>query len=163
MSEELEDVSVNVLNDNWIKKYEEVERDYNIFYKEQIAYIQVVLSFVDREKRLTKIKTETIFFNEPNKLTDNELVNILSKHLSPHNKVLSMFVYNLNVSHEDITQNSLTTLFKVKTDDTTFLREITPKLNGKYGPIVFDDTIIFFQDLNSLHIVIQESDTTTHA
>ena len=140
---------VKKLDDDWIKKFEEEDKKYEDFYKENNYYINVHFIYIDDENNIEKIKQEKFFMNIPNYITREEIIYLLKKNTNVNGikySILSLLKYNITLEPEEILN------FSNSQEEYFFL---TPIKN--IDAIFFEKTISTFQDLNDLFFILRES------
>ena len=70
------------LDDDWIKKFENVDADYKDFYKDDLYYVNLTFIYVNRENEIEKIKHESFLLSNPNHILREEILQILKKSSS---------------------------------------------------------------------------------
>ena len=136
------------INLEWINNFEETDKLYADFYKENLYYINVKVIYIDRENNIDKIKQESILLSKPNYLTEEEVLQILKKNSIDNGKrysLLSILQYNYTLEPEEI-KNYLTQNYS---DD--YLKVIK-----NIDTIVFERTISMFHDLNDIILIFYE-------
>jgi len=141
---------VNVLDTNWISKYEEEEEDYNIFYMDTNKELKINILYIDSNKELKKIEEKNIQLSEENLIKKEDFINIINKYKINDNKkyrLISILLYNFILDNPEL-KNFL--------DDSNryeFLKKINILEDYKLS-----STISYFQELNNLYIVLLEED-----
>lgn len=142
------------LDDDWIKKFEDEDKKYEDFYKENNYYINVHFIYIDDESNIEKIKQEKFFMSVPNYITREEIIYLLKKNTNVNGikySILSLLKYNITLEPEEIlnfsnSQEGYFFLTPIKNIDTIF----------------FEKTISTFQDLNDLFFILTESPRKSH-
>ena len=143
------------LDDEWIKKFEEEDKKYEDFYKEDNYYINVHFIFINKENEIEKIKQEKFFLSVPNYIKREEIIFLLSKNSVINNKkfgITSLLKYNLILEPSEI-QKFLNETF---VDQPFFLTNVK-----NIDTLFFEKTISSFQDLNSLFFILYEKQKKT--
>ena len=141
-------IEYNELNDDWINNFEKTDKLYQDFYKDDLYYINLKFVYVNRCNEIEKIKMETFLMSSPNKISREEILQILKKSSIDENRrysLLSMLKYNITIEPDDIKN------FLVYPEERNFL--ITIK---NIDTIIFDKTISMLQDLNDLILIFYE-------
>jgi hypothetical protein len=140
------------LDTNWIDEFEKIDKQYEIFYKEDVSFVSLRYIYVDFSNEIQSIKEETVFLKSPNILSRDELIGIL-KHHSFLNRirytVMSILKYNIHVESKDV-QHFLTADRPI-----SYL-----SLIKNIDSIPFEKTIAMFQDMNEIIIVFNEKNTS---
>jgi hypothetical protein len=136
------------LDDKWITEYENTDKLYKDFYKDNIYYIQLTLIYVNKNNDIDKIKHNPFLLNTPNILSQEELIGILKQNSTLDNKsysLLSLLRYNIHLNPDDINH------FLKKNGYYDYL-SILKNINN----IHFEQTIHMFHDLNDIIIIFYE-------
>jgi hypothetical protein len=137
------------LDDKWIKSFEETDNLYKDFYKEGIRYISLCMIYINKDDKIIYIKQEPFFLSIINKISKEELINIIQKNIHYDNqrfKLFSLLKYNFILDVEDIKD------FLLDKHDENYLK-----------PIIFNhdieisNTIAMFQELNELYFIFKEN------
>ena len=153
---EINITNIDSLDDEWIKKFEEEDKKYEDFYKEDNYYVNLYFIYLNEENSVEKIKQEKFFMNTPNYITREEIVYLLKKNTIMDNinySIFSLLKYNMTLEPEDI-QSYLTS--QEYEDNSSFLKNIK-----NIDTIFFEKTISSFQDLNSLFFILREKQKVT--
>lgn len=139
------------LDDNWIIDFENKDKLYQDFYKDDNYFTNINFIYVNQENEIEKIISENFIMSTPNYITREEIIGILKKKSfnCENNKkytLLSLLKYNISLNVEDVT-----TFLKVKSYSDDFLISIK-----NIDTIKFDKTINMFQDLNDLFFIFYE-------
>ena len=145
--------NIDSLDDQWIKKFEEEDKKYEDFYKEDNYYVNLYFTYINQENNVEKIKQEKFFMNLPNYITKEEIVYLLKKNMIMDNtkySIFSLLKYNMTLEPEDI--QSYLNRQEEYNDNFSFLKTIK-----NIDTIFFEKTISSFQDLNSLFFILREN------
>jgi hypothetical protein len=139
------------LDDNWIIDFENKDKLYQDFYKDDNYFTNINFIYVNQENEIEKIISENFIMSTPNYITREEIIGILKKKSfnCENNKkytLLSLLKYNISLNVEDVT-----TFLKVNSYSDDFLISIK-----NIDTIKFDKTINMFQDLNDLFFIFYE-------
>ena len=147
--EEVEDIS---LDNNWIKEYEILDKEYETFYKEDVDFIRIHYVYVNSENDIEKIKEDKLHMLNSNYISRDELLGILKRNSIVDKKkytVLSIVKYNIDIEPVDVKEF----LFDKKTHkENPFLCPIK-----NIDAIPLNKTITMFHDLNDLFIIFYEN------
>ena len=143
----------NKLDDEWIKNFENTDKLYENFYKDDLYYINLKIFYVNRLNELEKIKIENFLMSQPNYVLREEILHIIKKSINDcdNNKqysLLSLLKYNITIDADDI-KNFLVNNREDK--EKPFLTVVK-----NIDTIKFDKTISMFQDLNDLILIFYE-------
>lgn len=160
MENQIKNTNIKQLDDDWIKKFEEEDKKYEDFYKEDNYYVNLHFIYINQEKSIEKIKQEKFFMNIPNYITREEILYILKKHIIMDNKKYSIFSllrYNITLNPEDI-QPYLNQFhdFQELKENQHFFTNVK-----NIDTIFFEKTISYFQDLNDLFFIMYEKQGKT--
>jgi hypothetical protein len=139
------------LDDNWIKNFENNDKLYKDFYKDNVYYINIHFIYVNKSNEIEKISNEQFLLSKPNILLHNELIKILKMYSIIENtrySLLSILRYNITISPDDVPHFVKINRDKWNTNYMSIIKNI--------DDIKFDKTINIFQDLNDLIILFYE-------
>ena len=142
------------LDDLWINEFESNDKPYNDLYKDNIFSININIFYINRNNNIEKVTVESFLLQKPNIISREEVIGIIKKKslMNGNNySLLSILKYNITLNPEDIQ------LF-LRTDNFDCYNDIFFKSLKNIDTIVFDNTIIAFQDLNTLFILFYEKD-----
>lgn len=138
-----------LLDDTWIRDFEETYNIYQDFYKTDLYYINLTFIYINRNNEIDKIKNEPFILNKPNVISSEDHLEILKKNLIDDNKrysLLSILKYNINLEPEEIKR-----FIKDGENNQTFL-----SLIKNINTITFEKSIHMFHDLNDLIFIFYE-------
>lgn len=135
------------LETDWIKNFEESERNYNIFYKSEVKKVKLYSIYVNPQCVIEKIKQQPINLNT-NILSKHELARLIKDQKNDENisyKLISLLSYNNTLEPENIKE----CIYKqIDQDFLTIHKNLTD--------IKFDNCIEMFQDLSCLFFIFYE-------
>lgn len=137
---------------NWIEEFEKIDNQYEIFYNEDVTFVQLRYIYIDRLNTIQTIKEEKIIIKKQNILSREELIGILKKNCFHNNTrytVLSILKYNLELNPIDI-KHFLTS------DECPNYLSIVKHIDD----ITLKKTITMFQDLNDIIILFYEKNSS---
>ena len=140
------------LNDDWIINFEETDKLYKDFYKDNIDYINVDFIYINDENEIEKIKQDSFLLSHQNSITRDELIGLLKKNSIDNDKrysLLSILKYNITLEADDIKNFLLT-------PDLSSYNERFLTINKHIETIFFEKTITMFQDLNNVYFIFYE-------
>jgi len=143
------DTENNVLNDDWINKFDKVDELYKDFYKDDVYYVDLKIVYVNRSNEIEKIKKTPFLMSSPNCISREEMLGILKKSALEDNRkysLLSILRYNILLEPYEIKNYLLDSC-----NDTNYLNIIK-----NIDTIYFGKTITMFQDLNDLILIFYE-------
>jgi hypothetical protein len=141
----------NTLDDNWIVDFENKDKLYQDFYKDDVYFTDINFIYINGNNEIEKIANETFIMSTPNYITREEIIGILKKkstdvETNKKYSVLSILKYNISLDVEEVP-----TFLKVKPYSDNFLVSVK-----NIDTIKFDKTINMFQDLNDLFFIFYE-------
>ena len=143
------DIENNELNDDWINKFDKMDKLYEDFYKDDLYYTNLKFIYINRNNEIEKINQESFLMTTPNKILREEILQILKKSLIDNNRkysLLSILKYNVTLDVDDI-KNYL--LYSNENKDfLTIVKHI--------DEITYEKTISMLQDLNDLIFLFYE-------
>lgn len=142
------EIEYNNLDDDWINNFDNSDKLYKDFYKDDLYYINLRVLYVNRENEIDKIKQESLLMTKSNTILYDEILEILKKNSMDNDKrytLISMLKYNINLDSDEI-QNYLQ-----NNKNPSYLSIIK-----NIGSIVFEKSISMFHDLNDLILVFYE-------
>lgn len=140
------------LNDDWIINFEETDKLYKDFYKDNIDYINVDFIYINDDNEIEKIKQDSFLLSQQNYITRDELIGLLKKNSIDNDKrysLLSILKYNITLEADDIKNFLLT-------PDLSSYNERFLTINKHIDTIFFEKTITMFQDLNNVYFIFYE-------
>jgi hypothetical protein len=140
------------LNDDWIINFEETDKLYKDFYKDNIDYINVDFIYINDDNEIEKIKQDSFLLSQQNYITRDELIGLLKKNSIDNDKrysLLSILKYNITLEADDIKNFLLT-------PDLSLYNERFLTINKHIDTIFFEKTITMFQDLNNVYFIFYE-------
>ena len=143
------DIENDKLNDDWINKFDNMDKLYEDFYKDDLYYTNLKFIYINRNNEIEKINQESFLMTTPNKILREEILQILKKSLIDNNRkysLLSILKYNVTLDVDDI-KNYL--LYSNENKDfLTIVKHI--------DEITYEKTISMLQDLNDLIFLFYE-------
>lgn len=139
------------LNDDWINNFENSDRLYQDFYKDNLYFINLKFIYLNRTNEIERIKAETFLMSRPNFISREEILEILKTTSFNNDRrytLLSILKYNILLDTDDV-KNFL--LSNKERNYLTIIKNI--------DSITFDKTISMFQDLNELIFIFFEKST----
>jgi hypothetical protein len=143
------------LNDDWINNFENIDKLYQDFYKDNLYYTNIHYVYINKSNEIDKIKNESFLMSIPNFITREEIIKILKTNCtidgSKRYSLLYILKYNISLDVEEVT-NFLncekSDFYNYNTEFLTTVKNI--------DAIHFEKTINMFQDLNDLFFIFQE-------
>ena len=146
--DDAQDYEIEELDTGWINKFEEMDKEYNSFYREELSFIRINYIYVNRENEITNISEETCLFKTPGILSKEELIGLIKRNTiynSIKYSLLSLVKYNIDFEPINLK------LFIRSTDKnigSKFLESLT-----NIDSIRFNPSISLFHDINNLFII----------
>lgn len=152
--EDFELEKLDDIEDEWINKIYEEERELDKYYKNDIFFVCLNCVYVDIYKNILKIKKENVKVNN-NLLSKKDVLNIIKKNKKLCNKefkIFSICKYNFNIDIEDINKYNTD-----NTDNEEFFQSFK-----SIKDIYWQKTIPMFERLNCLYLFfIEKSNNQT--
>ena len=147
----------NELDTNWIHEYEQTEKPYNRFYLEDITQIKIMTIYVDNNNEIENIKEEELPLREPNKISREEIIQILKRNCIKSDKkynIMTLLKYNIELEPVEVRSyilNRENSKYK-EYDEDPYLYVIKD-----VDEIHLNRSISMFQDLNTIIIIFYEN------
>ena len=144
------------MDTSWIKNYEDLESNYDIFYKENISNIKIYIFYINNKNVLQKIKKDNLLLEDNGILKKEYIFSLIKKYEVDSNneinnknkyKLFSLLKYNITLNPENIgnfIDNS-------QSEEYNYLNPLTTIEDIKYK-----ESISIFQDLNGLYLIFTE-------
>jgi hypothetical protein len=146
-----EDNDIAELDTTWITNFEEMEKDYNNYYTEDLSFIRVNYIYVNKNSEIINISEEKYLFKKPGILYKEELIGLIKRH-TVHNSIkyslLSLLKFNI-----DFEPIHLKTF--IRTTDKNVGKQFLQSLTN-IDNIVFEKSITLFHDINNLYIIFMD-------
>jgi len=142
------EIEYNKLDDEWIKNFDNNDRLYQDFYKDDLYYVNLRVIYINRDNEIEKLKQESFLLSNPNYISNEEIVEILKKNSIDNDKrysLLSILRYNITLEPDEVKHYLLTGENK---DYLSVIKNIEA--------IQFNKTINMFHDLNDLILIFYE-------
>ena len=146
-------VEYNKLNDDWINNFENTDKLYQDFYKDNLYYINLQYIYINRSNEIDKIKSESFLMSKPNYILREEIIGILKRNSFSNQKnykLLSILKYNITLDSDELTNF----LINNTTQNNDYLLSVK-----HIDTIKFENSINMFQDLNELFFIFYEKST----
>lgn len=152
------DYEFEELDTTWISEFEELDKDFNSYYKEDLSFIPINYIYVNTKNEIVNISEENFLFKKPGMLSKEELIGLIKRN-SINNAIkyslLSLLKYNIDFEPINLK---------------TFLRSNDKNIGKKYlnsitniDNIFFEKSISLFHDLNNLFIIFIEKERESNA
>lgn len=139
---------------SWINEFEKMER----YYKCPLETIKVNYLYIGEKGEIETISQDSLTIKE-NKISQEELIYIIKqkqKRNYIYYKLHSIFKYNISCESEDIinyiSQIDINEGIESIDNKDTLFKDCLKQIHN-LNTIFFDDTIKYFQNLNSLYIL----------
>jgi len=142
------DLEYNNLDDDWINKFDNTDKLYKDFYKDDLYYINLRVIYINRENEIEKLKQESFLMSKSNYITHEEIIEILKKNSIDNQKkytLLSILKYNIILEPDDV---KLYLNNRIDEEYLTIMKNI--------DAVVFNKSINMFHDLNDLILIFYE-------
>ena len=130
----------DILDTDWITKFENIDKSYNIFYLDDVNSIKVKCVYINKENEIEKMKQENMVLAKPNYLSREEVMGIIKHNIQGRYGLLSILKYNINLDPAQV--KSFVTSRQYEETFLTTIKNI--------DAITWDMTISMFQDLNEV-------------
>jgi len=134
-----------VLDESWIKEFEETDKLYEKYYLDDLYNVKINFVYVDALKNIIKVKEETYLMKKLNWILKEELTGILKKNSEYNNEkytIQSILKYNIDIEPNDIYN------FLKKNLNRNFLSTV-----NHIDDVFFHKSISLFQDMNALYFI----------
>jgi hypothetical protein len=141
-------IDTQKLNDDWITKFEETDRLYQDFYKDNLYYTNLYIIYINKNNDIEKIKQEMFLMSSPNTISKEEVIGILKRYSNDNDRIynlLTMLKYNITLEADEVKH------FLMNKDSRTYLTVIK-----NIDDIVFEKSISMLHDLNDLYFLFCE-------
>lgn len=145
------EVEFQNLDDDWIHSFENADKLYKDFYKEDLYYVNLRVIYVNRNNEIEKLKQESLLLQKPNHILREQILEILKKHSIDNNKrytLISILRYNLTLEPDEINH------YLTNGENNDYLSVIK-----HIDAIEFDKSINMFHDLNDIIFLFYEKST----
>jgi hypothetical protein len=141
-------IDTQKLNDDWITKFEETDRLYQDFYKDNLYYTNLYIIYINKNNDIEKIKQEMFLMSSPNIISKEEVIGILKRHSNDNDRIynlLTILKYNITLEADEVKH------FLTNKDSRTYLTVVK-----NIDDIVFEKSISMLHDLNDLYFLFCE-------
>lgn len=135
------------LETDWIRKFDESEQNYNIFYKSEVKKVKLYSVYVNPQCVIEKIKQNPINLNT-NILTKQKLARLIKGQKNDENisyKLISLLSYNNTLEPENIKECICNQI------DQDYLT-----IHKNLADIKFENSIEMLQDLSCIFFIFYE-------
>lgn len=140
-------MSSEPFDSSWIDAFEELEKDYQRFYKEPVETINLFFVYVNKLNNVENVIQDKLLLDDSkiNKLTLLDIIRTNNVKNDIKYKLISMLKYNITLNPEDIKP------FVFDEIEETYLESIST-----IDDLHFDETITILNDLNCLYFIFYE-------
>jgi hypothetical protein len=142
------DLEYNNLDDDWINNFENTDKLYKDFYKDDLYYVNLRVVYINRENEIDKLKQESFLMSKPNHITREEILEMLKKNSVDNDKrysLLSILKYNIILEPNDVK-------FYLNDKNTQEYLSVIKNIDE----VAFNKSINMFHDLNDLILIFYE-------
>jgi hypothetical protein len=136
-------------DDEWINKYENEEKKYEVFYPEEVKYLKVNCLYI-KKNELEKITEKEINLSKGNKIKKEELIKLIRENDNIDKtkyKLISILIYNFNLENNELKN------FLKESQEFELLTNL--KNIDDYS---LESTINYFKKLNNLYIIFNATE-----
>lgn len=141
----------NELDDQWMKEFENLDKEYSDLYNNDISFINIHFIYINSDNNIEKIQEKKFIMSKPNYIGRDELLGLIKRNFIQNNIsyfLLSILKYNFNLQPQFITS------YLKRKDSTCLMDFLTPIKN--IDTIKFEKTISMFQDINDLFFLFYQ-------
>ena len=120
---------------------------YELYYSGSINTIQINCVYINANRSIVKSEKSLYLLKNENMITKDEIINIIKRQRSNHT-IFSILKYNFDLDPTDI----VSFLEKEEIPSNIYLTSLK-----KIEDVKFNNTILFFQELNELIILFYEN------
>ena len=153
MDPSIMDPSMMDISTSWIDEFISEDEAYKHFYQTELDNVKLFLLYVDRTNTITHIKKNLIDISN-NMIHKEDLISLIRENMNYNHKAyrpISILQYSMNLEPKNVKN------FLHNTGEYNFL---TAK--NSIEALHWNNTIDFFQDINSLYIIFYEKWYTDH-
>ena len=140
---------MEIFDDSWVNEYESLEKNYDIFYKENVENVKLFYIYVDKNKNLEHLHQSDVILSN-GILTKERLLDLIKSNKTKNGirySLKNLLKYNISLEPSYIHD-----FLSYKLND-TYIKSINFLEN-----VYFEKTINFFQDLNCLYFILCEKE-----
>ncbi len=139
-----------ILDDEWIKEFDETDKLYKDFYKDDLFHVNLTMIYLNQENEIEKIKQEPFLLTNKNTLSYEEFFGLLKTNSIDNNKmysILSIIKYNFDIEADEL-NTYLSSQYETGANYLSIIKNI--------DTVHFQKTINMFQDLNEIIFIYHE-------
>lgn len=145
-------------NEIWLNEFIKEEKHYDLFYKDNLSYVNLYFLYIDCFNELESIKQDKYFFKKYNTNTNNyDMLSTIKLNILNKNDLIQIIHKNNSLNN---TKYILKTLLKYNYDiehiDVLKTHNIQHLISEKIQNIHFNDTINFFENVNCLFFIFEK-------
>lgn len=146
------------LDTSWITNFEQLEKEYNIFYKDKVTKISSFSIYINRDNDIVKIKKDKITNMINNTVNKNNILYQI-KNNNTYNyikyKLISILKYNIDIDTLDINNflRENTEISNSKLENFNNIQSSYLNIVENINDIRFKNTINIFQDINAIFFI----------
>jgi hypothetical protein len=151
--------NIEKLDDNWIQQFENTDKLYMDFYKDDLYYVTLRIIYVNIHSEIDKIKQESFLMSKPNYITQEEILGLLKKHSVDSDRrysLLSILRYNVDLESEDVPHYLANNDTNDTNDPQTIFNSSYLSVIKHIDTIKFEKSINMFHDLNDIILIFYE-------
>jgi len=159
------------LDTSWITNFENLENEYNIFYKDKVTEISIFSIYIDGNHDILKIKKEKSNNIINNTINKNHLLYLIKNNINYNNvkyKLISILKFNIDINTLDINnflygetppvppneKKEHVSEEEEAHEEESYFQNLTYLSTIKnLNDIHFNNTINIFQDINALFFI----------
>jgi len=154
MNDDMDSLESLLDNDDWIEKFEEIDKSYSNFYLEDVYSLKLYFIYVDQNHNIQKIKHERRVLHKPNLLSREEIISIIKDNCEPKRQsLITILKYNIDLDNRDIKDYLRSNRTSSSISNSSYEHMTSIK---NIDEIPFNRTISMFQDLNNLFFLFLE-------
>lgn len=142
-----EEEEFEILDDDWLKEFEQVDNLYKDYYSEDVTHVNNYYIYVNKFNEIEKIKNEIFQMQKPNHISREEIIGILKKMTRKNYSILYILKYNINLTPLNVKD------FLSSPNNFDFITSLK-----RIQDVFFDKTINMFQDMNDLMFIFYENE-----
>jgi hypothetical protein len=150
--------TITDLNTDWIDNIENINKEYQEFYVEDINNLSIKIIYLNDNSEITNIIKTKYNLTKPNVLLKEELISILKKYMTedvdlyqPPKKYSIMSILKINVVLNEETIDELKYFLTQQNENINCLISVK-NINNIY----FEKTVKMFEDITELIIILYE-------
>lgn len=147
------DFDDNHLDDDWIKEFKEIDKQYENYYLDDNEKIRVTYVYIDGENEIIRTKQEHILLRDVNIISREEIIGILKRNsIIDEIKYTVLSILKINI---DLDPNGINRFINEEDYFTEIKGRIMTPIKH-IDTITFERTIKLFKDLNEIIFVFHE-------